>query len=142
MQTKNIRAAIAAVVLGTAAACGGNPGPVGPLPVGLTGVSWRLVTLGNTSPVFNTGGPDLTLRITDNRTTNGYSGCNRFHGSYMLNGDTLRFGPLISTKVACPGSLTLEQRYLAALNATNRYQLNSDSLVLYQGPTAGLVFKH
>ncbi len=122
-------------------ACGGRQVTVDPLPIGLTGIQWRLVNLGNSSPVVNSAGPDLTLLLSDGRTTSGFSGCNRFSGSYQLNGDTLRFSPLSTTKVGCNGSLRVEQRYLEALGATNRYEVNSDSLVLYQGSTPILIYK-
>jgi heat shock protein HslJ len=132
----------AALVLSAVLGCGGNQAPVGPLPVGLVGVTWRLVTLGTTTPVLTGGGPDLTLQLSENRTNSGFSGCNRFRGTYMVNGDTLRFGPIINTQVGCAGNLTVERSYLATLGATNRFTVNADSLVLYQGPAPGLVFKH
>lgn len=142
MPKKLLSRASAVLLTALVMACGANQPPVGPIPAGLTGISWRLVTLGPTSGAPNGGGPDLTLQLNSGRTASGFTGCNRFHASFMQNGDTLRFGPLVTTRVGCPGNFTFEQRYLAALTATNRFEVNTDSLVLYQGPTAGLVFKH
>jgi len=51
------------------------------------------------------------------RKTNGFSGCNRFTGTYDLTDGKLSFGPLASTRMACapgPGS-TLEQPFLQGL---------------------------
>jgi heat shock protein HslJ len=51
------------------------------------------------------------------RRTNGFSGCNRFTGTYDLTDGKLTFGPLASTRMACapgPGS-SLEQPFLSGL---------------------------
>jgi len=122
-------------------ACGGHPEPREPSPAGLTGVNWRLVTLGEISPVQSSTGIDLSLLLTDNREASGYSGCNQFRGTYTQNGDTLRFGPLTSTRVACVGSQRLEQRYFEVLAAANRYQVTPDSLTLFQGKAPIAIYK-
>lgn len=122
-------------------ACGGNPQPQAPAPTGLTGVNWRLVTLGELSPVQSSTGVDLSLLLTDNREASGYSGCNKFQSSYTRNGDSLRFGPLAGTRAACVGSQRLEQKYLEVLAATSRFQVTPDSLTLFQGDAPIAVFK-
>jgi heat shock protein HslJ len=51
------------------------------------------------------------------RRANGFSGCNRFAGTYDLTDGKLSFGPLGGTRMACasgPGS-TLEQPFLKGL---------------------------
>ncbi|HWA15499.1 MAG TPA: META domain-containing protein [Gemmatimonadales bacterium] len=60
----------------------------------------------------------------------GFAGCNRFSGTYTVAGDSLRFGPLMSTKMACPGQDQVEGGYLAALGATVTYTLADTSLIL------------
>ena len=44
----------------------------------------------------------------------GNATCNRFTGSYTVAGSALSFGPLASTRMACP-EMGLETAYLAAL---------------------------
>ncbi len=128
-------------------ACAGHSGKangsasVEPGQVALTGVNWRLITLRDLSPVQSTTGIDLSLNLTSQRNVSGYSGCNQFTGTYTVNGDTLRFGPLATTRVACQGSTRLEQQYLQALAAINRYVLTSDSLTLFQGSAPIAVYK-
>ncbi|CUH54146.1 META domain-containing protein [Shimia marina] len=39
----------------------------------------------------------------------GTSGCNRFNGSYTAKGSALEFGPLASTRMACPGALGAQE---------------------------------
>ena len=45
--------------------------------------------------------PGLNLR--DDQTVSGTDGCNRLVGSWKMNGDTIEFGPLASTLMACDG---------------------------------------
>jgi heat shock protein HslJ len=45
----------------------------------------------------------------------GYGGCNRLGGSYMLEGSSLRFGPLAGTMMACANGMDAEKAYLEAL---------------------------
>jgi heat shock protein HslJ len=65
-------------------------------------------------------GAPITLNFSTQggqRKTNGFSGCNRFTGTYDLAGGELSFGPLASTRMACaagPGS-ALEQPFLQGL---------------------------
>jgi heat shock protein HslJ len=129
------------VLLALALACGGPPASKEPMPVGLTGIKWRLTTLNGSSPRVSATGQDASLELTESRSASGYSGCNRFSGTYTMSGDGFRLGPLITTRMACPGNLALEQEYLAALGAVDRVQVTSDSLVLYQGETPTAVYK-
>jgi heat shock protein HslJ len=65
-------------------------------------------------------GAPITLNFSTQggqRKTNGFSGCNRFTGTYDLTDGKLSFGPLASTRMACapgPGS-ALEQPFLQGL---------------------------
>ena len=86
------------------------------LPAGaqtLTGAEWRVVDLAG-------GGlsPDVapTLAFGPDGRLSGYSGCNRFVGTWAQDGAALVIGPLAATRMACPPDrMALEQRLLAAL---------------------------
>ena len=99
----------------------------------LDDTQWQLTSWtdadGKTRPVpFNpagsaggsAGGAPITLNLSTQggqRKANGFSGCNRFTGTYDLIDDKLSFGPLASTRMACapgPGS-GLEQPFLQGL---------------------------
>ena len=80
-----------------------------------------------------------TLRFeADTARVGGFAGCNQFGGPYAIDGDSLRFGPLVSTMMACTEGMQLESEYLAALQATRRYELSSTQLKLFgpSGPVA------
>lgn len=44
----------------------------------------------------------------------GNAGCNRYNGTVELSGDSLHFGPLMSTKMACD-QMELEQQFMRHL---------------------------
>ncbi len=54
----------------------------------------------------------------------GSSGCNRFNGSVTVDGNALSFGPLASTRMACPGPLDAQERaFFGALERVAGYNL-------------------
>lgn len=68
----------------------------------------------------------------------GFSGCNRFSGSYeTAAGNRLRFIGMASTKMACPQP-NPEQEFLEALSITDNYSLNGDTLYLNKARMAPL----
>lgn len=98
---------------------------------GLTGTEWRLVQLdgGTTDVGAGASAPTLLLTATDTRVS-GFAGCNRLMGSYELTGARLRFSQLATTRMFCANTMDLEQRYLAALEATRTYRLTGRELDL------------
>jgi putative lipoprotein len=83
-----------------------------------------------TSPI---GGADLTAVFGADGTVSGSSGCNRYHGSYTLGGESgIAIGPLASTKMACAEAelMTQEQQFLAALAASVTYERAPQGLTL------------
>jgi heat shock protein HslJ len=61
----------------------------------------------------------------------GSGGCNRFFGSYTISGNTIKIGPLASTRKGCPGLLEAETAFFATLEAAKRFAQDGDSLVLF-----------
>jgi heat shock protein HslJ len=59
----------------------------------------------------------------------GFAGCNNFSGSYTLDGDQLKIGPVASTQMACPepGS-SVETAFHKALSGTLRYAVDGARL--------------
>jgi heat shock protein HslJ len=61
----------------------------------------------------------------------GRLGCNRFTGTYSQNDYGLSFGPLATTRMACPEpQMKTEQRVSAALAATREADISHLKLVL------------
>jgi heat shock protein HslJ len=69
----------------------------------------------------------------------GFSGCNRFRGSYMFASGKLTFGPLVTTRMACPaGKMDTERKILQLLEATKTADATHTVLNLKDGTGAML----
>jgi heat shock protein HslJ len=120
------------------------PAAVSPAAADLSAHPWTLVVLGERPNPLGAGGkaPDLTFAPATSRAS-GFAGCNRFSGNFTVAGDSLHFGPLLSTKMACPGNDQVEVGYLAALGAVVTYTLADSSLILHGPGGAKLAeFRH
>jgi heat shock protein HslJ len=126
-----IARSFSAVILLATAACTGTAPPAAsgaggepPAPASAEAIqdrTWTLIQLGK-APLIVTGDaprPTLTLKSPEGL-AQGMGGCNRFSGTYELQGRSLRFGPLISTKMACP-RLDTETAYMSALEQTRSW---------------------
>ena len=65
----------------------------------------------------------------------GFGGCNRFFGSYETSGNSLKFGAMGATRMACPEGMDEEQELFTALGATTRYEIHGSKLMLFAGDT-------
>jgi uncharacterized lipoprotein YbaY len=72
----------------------------------------------------------------------GDGGCNRISGGFVLAGSSLRFSRIISTRRACLSTEVqqVETNYLKALEHTNGFQIQDDTLRFSSGRTTILVF--
>lgn len=93
---------------------------------------WKLVRVGD-GPVGSGPGqrePHLILRRQDHRVS-GFTGCNQMAGGYSLDGQTLSFTQMISTKMAClGGGMDTEAKFTAALQQVHGWSIAGDKLTL------------
>ncbi|UOG76683.1 META domain-containing protein [Hymenobacter tibetensis] len=98
----------------------------------LRNTRWVLRTMNNQPVATPTNGEPYLLLRNEEQNAEGNGGCNRFRGSFELPADgQLRFGPLLSTKMACP-DLSTESAFLDVLSKTRTYQISGDTLRLFQ----------
>ncbi len=117
----------------------GVPARAAPAGPGLEDVRWVLATLDGAPAGTGAGGkaPDITFDADEGRAA-GFSGCNRFSGSYSREGASehgaaLAFGNMMSTMMACREGMELEQRFLKTLPGVDNFVLDDGSLVLKTG---------
>lgn len=80
--------------------------------VNLTG-EWTLVSYGDAvNPTPALPGVDTSIKFEDGQMS-GNMGCNGFGGEYELKGNTLTFGPVMSTLMFCEGISDQEQGVLS-----------------------------
>lgn len=71
-------------------------------------------------------GPEISISGAE---VSGTGGCNRFSGSAVVSGNTIKFGPLRATKMFCAGKMDTETVFLSALDATRAFAVSGDELV-------------
>ena len=108
---------------------------------------WELHTLAGD---VVTGGaqdkqPDMQLVPQEMRVA-GFSGCNRYTGSYSRegasqHGSPLSFGPLAGTMMACAEGGDLEQGYLQALARVDAFRIEDGTLSLLAGSDVLVTYK-
>jgi heat shock protein HslJ len=93
-------------------------------------VEWTLIELDGTAiaPAAN-GTPTMSLSSKDLR-ARGFAGCNRFFGSYELNGTRLRLAGLAATRMACP-EMSVEAAVMKALDETATWKIDGRTLELF-----------
>ena len=85
----------------------------------------------------------LTAEFTENR-VNGNAGCNTFMGPTAVEGETIKIGPLASTRKACESEELSKQEtdYLAALELATSFAVTGDRLDLFRdGGTIAATFE-
>jgi len=102
--------------------------------VSLTDTYWKLTAIDDQPAALGAGERELHMVLTsaENHVW-GFSGCNRFTGSYERDDSRLRFEPLAATRMACMDGMEQEQRFLEALGEVVRFTISGDSLALYTG---------
>lgn len=97
--------------------------------------TWSLVTLEGQPATASPQGRRPTLRFDpETMRVSGFAGVNQFGGAYEAAAGTLKFAPLIMTKMAGPPEqMDLERRYSRALEATTGWRLAQDHLELLAG---------
>ena len=78
--------------------------------------------------------PYIEINLRDSRVI-GSTGCNRLSGSMQVTAETIKFGPLMTTKMACTPDASVETDFLKALELADFYKLDGLKLTLLQGTT-------
>lgn len=98
----------------------------------LVGTEWHL-----TAPVAATDDETVlreigsTITFGSDRRVSGKAGCNRFTGTAEVDAESVVFGALATTRMACdPVSEAVESEVLAVLDGTVAYRITGDRLEL------------
>lgn len=89
---------------------------------------WSLIALNGEEINRETVSANLEVNL-NTLTIIGNGGCNSFRGSIIsYSDDKIKFGPVMSTKMACHDS-DLESDYLAALDEVHKFEFDKNDLV-------------
>jgi len=95
----------------------------------LSGSEWLLEDLGGSGVIDNV---QATLNFPEAGRVAGNASCNRLSGAAEISGDSIKLGPLASTRMACPEAvMNQETKYLNALQAAERFEWKDPYLLVY-----------
>ncbi len=103
-------------------------------PPQLDGSAWKVTSFNNNrqAVIGVIGDPEITL-VFGAEEVSGSAGCNRFWGSYTVDGNSITFSPLASTRMACPEELMeQEQLFLAALASVVSWRVDGNVLDMHR----------
>lgn len=83
-----------------------------------------------------------TIVFTEDNRIYGTSGCNKYFGTYQVDGNRISFGPIAITRMRCEDdSMAQEQAFLEAIQNTETYQIDLTSLTLSAQDTRPVLFE-
>jgi putative lipoprotein len=92
------------------------------------GIVWRVTAIGET-PVAK--GFEANLSIAEDGRAGGKGGCNNYFTKSRIDGKTLDFSAIASTRMTCsPEAMRTESAYFNALESVKAYFIDKDSLFL------------
>ena len=93
--------------------------------------TWRLIEIDGKAIKLEEGQKNPFLHLqTKNNQMQGFAGCNRFSGTYLVKGEIFLFNKMIGSRMACVGGMELEDAFFQVLSATEGYQIKGDILGL------------
>lgn len=94
----------------------------------LAGSEWRPIEIDGVEIAEDS---DVFVRFADGGRVEGSGGCNRFFGSYEIDGDGIAFGPLAATQMLCPDpAMANETLLFDALARAKRFRRDQADLML------------
>jgi heat shock protein HslJ len=107
--------------------CGGDPRDL------LTASEvWTVTEIVGEAPIDDT---EVEIGFSPEGGVFGTGGCNRLNGTYQITGEGLSFGPIASTRMACPEDIMAqEQAFFAALEQVISFDIGEDGALILRGP--------
>jgi len=102
-------------------------------PDSLLATGWQLQQLGGQGAI---AGNQPTLSFVEAGTVTGSGSCNQFNGPVTVNGKSITFGTLASTRMACSNALNAqESTYFKALTQAEWFIVFGSTLTIYTKAT-------
>lgn len=100
---------------------------------------WKLTQLGEQVITTPAGTREIHFVLhSENQRIAGFSGCNQMMGSYVLDGDQIKFDQMAGTMMACVPDLDLERTFLAIFPQVARWKISGETLRLLDAGGATL----
>jgi heat shock protein HslJ len=95
----------------------------------LLGTEWRLEELAGAKTLGNV---EATLTFPQAGRAAGNASCNRFAGPVKIHADSISFGALAMTRMACAEAINAQEaRFAKALEEAERFSISGNRLSIY-----------
>jgi putative lipoprotein len=95
----------------------------------LAGSSWVLEELNDDRAIADVR---VTLDIGAQGKVTGNGSCNRYFATVDISGESIRFGAVGATRMACATAISLQEiKYFEALESANRFEIEGGTLSIY-----------
>ena len=99
--------------------------------VTLPGSSWQVTSFAGQTPLADHA---ITFEFDADSNIAGNGSCNRFGGTCTIEGNTIKVGPLRSTRRACePEIMQQEHKFLALLGSVSTWKIDPDGALVLTG---------
>ncbi len=96
---------------------------------GLAGSSWVLEELNGDRPIADVR---VTLDFSAPGRATGNGSCNRYFATVDIAGESIRFGAVGATRMACATTISLQEvKYFGALESASRFEVEGNTLTIY-----------
>lgn len=100
-------------------------------PVTLPGSAWEVTTFAGQTPLAD---HPITFEFDNEGNIAGDASCNRFGGTCTIEGNTMKIGPLRSTRRACePEIMQQETKFLALLATVKAWEIGAEGELVMRG---------
>ena len=100
-------------------------------PVTLPGSAWEVTSLADEDPLDD---HPITFEFDAEGNIAGDASCNRFGGTCTIEGNTIKVGPLRSTRRACePEIMQQETKFLALLATVTAWEIGAEGELVMRG---------
>lgn len=103
--------------------------------------TWKLVSYGSPeNPAPAAPDVDTTITFKEDGKVEGNVGCNGFGGDYTVDGDTITFGPIVSTLMFCDGPVgDQETTILNVFAETVSFVMEGDTVTITSADGSAVV---
>jgi heat shock protein HslJ len=125
MKIFRVIAVLSVLTIIVSACSPGNPADQ----IDLEGTSWLLTAFNLNNPIE---GSQVTMTFNEGLVT-GNAGCNSYSSAYQVDGETIAFGPIVQTEMACmepTGVMEQERDFLEILGAAQSIELADGLLTI------------
>ncbi len=99
--------------------------------VTLPGSAWEVTSFAGQTPLAD---HPITFEFDTEGNIAGDASCNRFGGTCTIEGNTIKVGPLRSTRRACePEIMQQEHKFLALLGSVVNWEINPEGILVLTG---------